>query len=90
MTPETIVGVAIEVTPGRVFTLPRPYRHHHVIRVAADLGEKTPIIGEQGFVTSTGRFVDRKEAGRIADANGQANRTVGSHEGGDLYSEDLW
>ena len=53
MTPETIVGVAIEVTPGRVFALPRPYRHHHVIRVAANLGEKTPIIGEQGFVTNT-------------------------------------
>ncbi len=38
-----------------------------------------------GFVTSTGRFVDRDEAGRIAFAAGQTSRVLDS-----LTSEELW
>jgi hypothetical protein len=75
-----------------VFTLPAPARHFHCIRAMAAAGEDDPCGPghTQGFVLDDGRFVDRKEAGRIADANGQAHRTVGSRVGGMLFSEDLW
>lgn len=87
---EKIVGVAIIAHDGSVFSLPAPNRHHHCIRAMAARGDPTPIRGEQGFVTDSGRFVDRLEAGKIAESNGQATRTAGSYPGGELYSEDLW
>lgn len=89
---ERIIGVAIKYANGITCSLPRPNRHHHIIRALAAMGvdHPTPASSVQGFVTDSGRFVDRREAGRIADATGQAKRTVGSRVGGDLYSEDLW
>ena len=42
----------------------------------------------QGFVTSFGRFVDRKEAWSIALAAGQIDDTAGHN--GELFSEDLY
>lgn len=47
---------------------------------------------EQGFVTSKGRFVDRKEAWKIAVEQKQIFRRVGGDdsEGGTLYSENLY
>lgn len=39
---------------------------------------------EQGFVTDTGEFVDRKEAGRIAFEAGQINKPTDC-----LFSENL-
>jgi len=46
---------------------------------------------KQGFLTSSGRFVDRVEAAEIAYAAGQV-RQRSTHEGkpGTLYSEDLY
>jgi len=43
---------------------------------------------EQGFVTSEGRFVGRKEAWKIAKENNQIKRQSGGE--GTLYSEDLY
>jgi hypothetical protein len=40
---------------------------------------------EQGFLTNTNRFVDRKEAGQIAFAAGQTEELKTT-----LYSEDLY
>lgn len=42
----------------------------------------------QGFLTSTGRFVDRKEAAKIALASGQIEKLNYSDK--ELYSEDLY
>lgn len=42
----------------------------------------------QGFLTSTGRFVDRKEAAKIALASGQIEKLNYSNK--ELYSEDLY
>ena len=42
----------------------------------------------QGFLTSTGRFVDRKEAYRIALNAGQIDESNGVD--GELFSEDLY
>ena len=65
---------------GVVWTLPRPATHAHVLRAYADVNGRTFGGGEeQGFVTSTGRFVDRKEAALLA-----------GRLGGSLLSEDLW
>jgi hypothetical protein len=41
-----------------------------------------------GFITSTGRFVDREEAFRIAEASGQMLKRPISP--GRLFTEDLW
>lgn len=42
----------------------------------------------QGFMTSTGRFVDRKEAWKIAVASGQIDDNGGYNK--ELFSEDLY
>jgi len=44
---------------------------------------------EQGFVTDTGRFVDREEGHLIAKAAGQIIRRCGGDHH-TLYSENLW
>lgn len=45
---------------------------------------------ETGFVTSYGRFVDRREAYRIAIACGQIEGNAAASSGGMLYSEDIF
>jgi hypothetical protein len=86
---ETIIGVAIlEEGSNVVYSLPKPNRHSDVIKLMSEQ-EKTikPIKGIQGFITSTDRFVDRVEAGKIALASGQIKKLLFSDK---LYSEDLW
>lgn len=62
-------------------------RHHDVIKKIIDeLGrEAAPIKGTQGFVTECGKFLDRKDAARVAFEAGQVPElyTV-------LMSEDLY
>lgn len=76
---------------GQVFSVPRPARHNHVIYFAhKTLGlSEDPVepLNEdvQGFVTSTGRFVDRAEAAKIALEAGQIPEAKDA-----LYSEDVW
>ena len=83
-----INGVAIKHHDGRVFSLPRPFRHSHVIQVMARVcGIKIPITGEQGFITANGRFLEREEAGKYAIRHEQIEKLSWAPE---LYSEDLW
>lgn len=42
----------------------------------------------QGFITNKGRFVNRKEAFKIALDAGQIDESAGV--GGELFSEDLY
>ena len=68
------------------------YRHPHCIHTFVALTGKrsvAPECGEyqQGFLTSTNRFVDRKEAALIAVIANQVNVTK---VGKELYSEDLY
>lgn len=72
-----------------VVTVEQPGRHHNIIHALAMLGMTTPIGGDQAFVTSTGRFVDREEAAKIAIEAGQLRRE-GLIAPPDLYSEDVW
>ena len=67
--------------------------HHHILHQLTLLKEPSSqrIDQGQGFVTDTGRYVDRKEAWQIAEAAGQLNeRAPTDGRGGTLYSEDLW
>jgi len=90
---ETIVAAAIQYK-GMTISLPAPARHHNIIRYMSD-AKLPPIIEgtklvtnteDQGFITSTGRFVYRNEAEEIARAAGQVDELIGSI----LTSEDLW
>jgi len=95
---ETIASAAICVD-GEVWSLPRPARHHILIRAWSDAhwihdpktktgrGSRLPNSHVQGFMTSKNRFVDRAEAERVARAAGQV---TGEILGGELTSEDLW
>jgi hypothetical protein len=72
------------------------HRHGQVIWTVASLtGLRTVTFAEdavgeheQGFLTSTNRFVDRKEAYKIAALAGQIKNIDYSNP--DLYSEDLY
>lgn len=63
-----------------------PARHHHILNELARLVGDRVHAAEQGFLTTSGRFVDRKRAKEIAVAAGQVQ------DGGlrELFSEDLW
>jgi hypothetical protein len=87
---ESIRCAAIKFN-GRVWALPRPKRHHDIMRFAVDNtpGAKIcPCAGDdQGFLTTKGRYVTREEAGQIALASGETKELKW---GDQLYSEDLW
>jgi hypothetical protein len=88
----SLTHVAIQYA-GKTYSLPRPNRHHHVIRMIAKengVGIKGGDI--QGFLDSQGRFLNRCDAMKLARENGQLNRSSesGSYQGDELYSEDLW
>lgn len=71
-------------------TAPPPARHGTLMHPLSDYTESRIGPDDQGFLTSTGRFVGRKEAHAIAVAAGQPMIDHGSRIPGTLYSEDLW
>ena len=84
-----IVGVAIISHDGKVISLPKPNRHHNVIKLmACDLGHPTPIKGKQGFVNESGVFLDRIEAKKVAIKHNQLLERASNLQ--ELFSEDLW
>lgn len=85
---EEITGVALLTKDGALWSLPKPHRHHHIFALAAFIGSSAEP-GTQGFTTSFGRFVTRKEAIPIANDSGQNKRTDRDVMM-ELYSEDLW
>lgn len=85
---ETVACAAIRDHDGKVWMVPPPGRHHHIIRKMARAGCDLPITGEQGFVTDIGRFIDRAEAVRVATAAGQITKP--KFQSNALFSEDLW
>lgn len=80
----TITHVAIKYN-GKVYSLPKPNRHHHVIRMIGGIsGPDT-----QGFLDSNGNFLDRFEALEVALSAGQVIDT-NNIRASRLFSEDLW
>lgn len=91
-----IVAAAIK-EGGGVCSVSRPGRHGDVIRQMATVGIPIPIVGQQGFLTSDGLFVDRITARKIAAEAGQIIKScVGTdgvpftREHVELFSEDVW
>lgn len=84
---EKIEAAAINLA-GMTYLRPAPARHNDVINELVRLGLSYEADGRQGFWTSENRFVDRKEALRIAVDAGQMKNVP--HPSGDLFSEDLW
>ncbi len=91
--PETIVAAAIlfrlegHADPRAVpvaVSAPPPARHHNLFALTG----RNP--DDQGFLTSTGRFVGREEALNIAEAAGQPLIDHPSRHPKWLFSEDLW
>lgn len=80
-----ITHVAIKYD-GKVYSLPNPYRHHDVIRLIG--GIAGPDI--QGFLTSSGEFLNRRQAYTYAQEHNQLKRRPGGYNGNQLFSEDLW
>jgi len=88
--PLRIEMAAIRDINGKVWSVPRPGRHHHVIRLMRESGYTGPVNGPdmQGFVLSNGQFCRRIPAMRIAKKAGQllGGKSIASV----LTSEDLW
>lgn len=85
---ERIVAVAIKM--GTVIvTAAAPARHGHIIHAIYNLNRKHHILpSDQGFLTTLGRFVDRREARMIADIQGQVTSSGPGFQ--ELFSEDVW
>lgn len=71
-------------------TAPPPARHHTLLAPMAYHGIRPVVFEDQGFITSTGRYVEREEALRIAIASGQPMIDHPSRHHIWLFSEDLW
>lgn len=85
---ETVVAAAVCMNGTRlVISLPAPARHHSIMQAAAEHGLALLGNNEQGFLTSTGRFVRRAPARVVAARAGQIGDKI---IGGTLTSEDLW
>lgn len=93
--------VAIKLKDGRIFVMPRPYRHFHVYEMMEDVfnincggldTDYDDIQGsDEGFIGSNMEYLDRKQAYILANENGQFFRQPhDSYRGIELFSENLW
>jgi len=73
-----------------VITSPPPARHHTLLHTTHALAVKPEAFEDQGFITSTGRYVERDEALKIAIESGQPMIDHPSRHHRWLFSEDLW
>lgn len=84
-----VVAAAIK-QGAMICSVPRPGRHHDVIREMAKAGIPIPINGEQGFLTSDGLFVNRRLGLDIALVEEQLIQKTGGVGSELLFSEDVW
>lgn len=86
---ESIQMAAIKhMNSGQIWAVEQPGRHSHVMWAMHMLSVPSHLQGDQGFLTSYGRYVDRKEAALIAAA---ANQLLDKqHTPTSLFSEDVW
>lgn len=83
---EKIIMAAVKHPDGSIFSVERPGRHAHVIYCMSRLDKN--ITQLQGFVTSHGRFVNRVDGLKVAQAANQL--LTKTHPKSQLFSEDLW
>lgn len=89
LTAERIVAAAVQIE-GVTISLPRPARHGTILACTSYSLNMEPGRELQGFLTSTGRFVNRIQARHIADIAGQKPGRSGGRDNPELFSEDLW
>ena len=82
-----IAGVAIKDQDGKVWSLPSPNRHEDVMRHIEKKTKVSRVIGEQGFVDRSGKFLSRVEAARVALNSGKIRRLQYPPY---IFSEELW
>ena len=87
-----ITHVAIKTRDKKVWSLPKPNRHGHVIHeIHYNEGwtEAKWLLSEhtQGFLNDNGEFLTREEA--LCEAK-ECNQIIRRTHPKDLYSEDLW
>ena len=80
-----IIAVAMQIN-GRIESLPKPNRHHDIIRKFPKPKHKH---GEQGFIDTELGFVSREVAKVIAVASDQLISRSGKFSD-KLFSEDIW
>lgn len=89
---EIVICAAIRMHDGYVV---RGHRHSDAMRTASEIPaykDHRPYSGDQGFVTSRGRYVGRVEACKLQKAAGIKSVLAGvdAYLHGELYSEDLY
>ncbi|WP_144106572.1 hypothetical protein [Paraburkholderia sp. BCC1886] len=86
---ERIAMAAIMHPDGVIHAVSAPGRHHHCVRyMSAYARAGLTTTSKQGFITSHGRYVDRKTAFLIASAAGQIREKTNPKDV--LFSEDMW
>lgn len=86
---DIITHVAI-IHKDVTYSLPKPNRHHHVIKYIVEECKQTPpVSGLQGFLTKNGKFLNRTNARILAEETNQIlpNADLRANI---LFSEDLW
>jgi hypothetical protein len=87
-----ITHVAIRFN-GIIYSLPKPNRHHNVIRHIVDTTGVKYVDAhgiDQGFLDDTGAYLNRKQALRHALTCMQVKENTMGPKLGELYSEDIW
>lgn len=91
-----IIRAAAIGKSGKVYEMPAPARHHHILKLLHDEGDKLDTgnpdyeLG-QGFIDDKEGFVSRARALEIVREQGQEIISPGGKViGAVLTSEDLW
>lgn len=86
-----ITHVAIRFD-GVTYSLPKPNRHHHVIRHIVDTTDAKYVDArgdDEGFLDENGKYYNRKEALAHALEHKQV-KNLNDIRCGKLFSEDVW
>jgi hypothetical protein len=83
-----LMAANLHTGTGQIWAVEQPGRHSHVCWTMDMLHVPTHYMSTQGFLTSYGRYVDRKEAALIAVS---ANQLLDmQNHPTRLFSEDVW
>ena len=85
--PEICICAAVRFTDGRIA---RGHRHHDCFHAGAGWVNQPSYGGEQGFMTSRNRFVNRTEGLQLQQAAGIQSVESSGYRGDVLFSEDLY
>lgn len=85
---EFCICAAVKATDGSIY---RGHRHGNCLEAIRQEGKEMERKRDsQGFITSTGRYVDREEGRKLQDAAGIPSADKEGYRGDTLFSEDLY